>query len=162
MTTGFGGFPNPIVAAAQFARNNLPAFKTVERNLTMPRTTTLTSIRSSGPATIDARTKPVSYISFDATVGRNSRFHNLTQAQQEELGGVEYRVRDYRGMSMFCAESFCSAGVKAASQDRGGLLAAQSTSRSNYCGSLVGWRFQIRPSLHESCGKREAHVVYVF
>lgn len=36
--------------------------------------------------------KPVNYISFDAMVGRNSRFHNLTAAQQEELGGVEYRV----------------------------------------------------------------------
>ena len=93
MTTGFGGFPNPIMAAAQFARAKLPAFNAVERNLTMPRTTTLTSLRSAGPTMVDARTKSVTYISFDATVGRNSRFHNLTQAQQEELGGVEYRVR---------------------------------------------------------------------
>lgn len=37
-------------------------------------------------------TKPVSYITFDATVGRNSHFRHLTTAQQEELGGVEYRA----------------------------------------------------------------------
>lgn len=37
-------------------------------------------------------TKPAPYITFDAIVGRNSRFQALTDSQQEELGGVEYRV----------------------------------------------------------------------
>ena len=35
--------------------------------------------------------RPVSYISFEAVVGRNSAFHQLTHDQLEELGGVEYR-----------------------------------------------------------------------
>jgi hypothetical protein len=34
---------------------------------------------------------PVPYISFDAVVGRNSQFKDLTSEQLEELGGVEYR-----------------------------------------------------------------------
>ena len=34
----------------------------------------------------------VPYISFDAIIGRNSVFHELTNEQLEELGGVEYRA----------------------------------------------------------------------
>ncbi|KAK4054900.1 hypothetical protein OIV83_000824 [Microbotryomycetes sp. JL201] len=89
IVSGFGGFPNPIVAAAQFARSRIPVLSTAT---TMPRTTTLQSTHSNAHMTIDGRAKPVSYISFDAVVGRNSKFHNLTEAQQEELGGVEYRA----------------------------------------------------------------------
>ncbi|KAM0793243.1 hypothetical protein ACM66B_000706 [Microbotryomycetes sp. NB124-2] len=89
IVSGFGGFPNPIVAAAQFARSKIPVLTTAT---TMPRTTTLQSTHSMSHMTIDGRAKPVSYISFDAVVGRNSKFHNLTEAQQEELGGVEYRA----------------------------------------------------------------------
>ncbi len=33
-------------------------------------------------------------LSFDATVTGNSRFHALTEAQRDELGGVEYRALD--------------------------------------------------------------------
>ncbi|GAA5896526.1 uncharacterized protein JCM6883_006933 [Sporobolomyces salmoneus] len=102
-TTGFGGFPNPIFAAAGaaagFARNRIPTLRNaVDRTVT--RTTTLRSTHS-----IDSRmgtttfagsegpnVKQVNYISFDAVVGRNSRFHGLTDAQREELGGVEYRA----------------------------------------------------------------------
>ncbi|KDE09713.1 hypothetical protein MVLG_00116 [Microbotryum lychnidis-dioicae p1A1 Lamole] len=74
LNTGFGGFPNPIVVAADYARKRIPVFNTVvERNLTLPPT-------------------KLSYISFDAVVGRNSKFRGLTSAQQEELGGVEYRA----------------------------------------------------------------------
>ena len=36
--------------------------------------------------------KEVPYISFAATVGRNSRFTGLTEEQMDELGGVEYRA----------------------------------------------------------------------
>ncbi|GAA5916529.1 uncharacterized protein JCM6883_005449, partial [Sporobolomyces salmoneus] len=36
--------------------------------------------------------KLVNYLTFDATVGRNSRFHHLTAEQQEELGGIEFRA----------------------------------------------------------------------
>ncbi|TWU78320.1 hypothetical protein ED733_008477 [Metarhizium rileyi] len=31
------------------------------------------------------------YLSGDATVGRNSRFHNLTRQDRDKLGGIEYR-----------------------------------------------------------------------
>ncbi|KAK4058039.1 hypothetical protein OIO90_000778 [Microbotryomycetes sp. JL221] len=89
IVSGFGGFPNPVVAAAQFARSKIPALTSAT---TMPRTTTLQSVRSASHLTVDGRAKPVSYISFDAVVGRNSKFENLTEAQQEELGGVEYRA----------------------------------------------------------------------
>ena len=37
-------------------------------------------------------TKPVSYISFEAVVGRNSTFRMLTRGQMEEIGGIEYRA----------------------------------------------------------------------
>lgn len=101
MHTGFGGFPNPLVAVAGLARQRIPAVRNVfDRNLTMPRTTTMLSTHSHGDDTatggvVHAATgavKPVSYISFDAIVGRNSKFHGLTNAQQEELGGVEFRA----------------------------------------------------------------------
>lgn len=102
MHSGFGGFPNPIFAAAEFARARIPTIRSaVERTVTIPRTTTMMSTHSQdsrmGTTTFAGsehpHVKPVSYISFDAVVGRNSRFHGLSDAQQEELGGVEYRVR---------------------------------------------------------------------
>lgn len=34
---------------------------------------------------------PMPYISFQPTIGRNSAFVDLTEAQREELGGIEYR-----------------------------------------------------------------------
>jgi hypothetical protein len=34
----------------------------------------------------------VPYISFDAVVGRNSVFLDLSEENMEELGGVEYRA----------------------------------------------------------------------
>lgn len=34
----------------------------------------------------------VPYITFDAIIGRNSKFHGLTKENLEELGGVEYRA----------------------------------------------------------------------
>ncbi|GAA6053434.1 hypothetical protein JCM3770_005164 [Rhodotorula araucariae] len=101
MHTGFGGFPNPLLAVADLARQRIPAVRNVfDRNLTMPRTTTMLSTHSRGEdgATggmkhaVTGAVKPVSYISFDAIVGRNSKFHGLTNAQQEELGGVEFRA----------------------------------------------------------------------
>ena len=53
----------------------------------MPRTTTITSMRSSTD-----RARAVPYISFDAVVGHNSSFISLTEEQLEELGGVEFRA----------------------------------------------------------------------
>ena len=55
----------------------------------MPRTNSI-----AGRGTINSgmaeETKEVPYISFSAVVGRNSRFHDLTEEQMDELGGVEY------------------------------------------------------------------------
>ncbi|KAG1737871.1 cation transport protein-domain-containing protein [Suillus paluster] len=109
MLRGFGGFPMPHELLGMLfgwlfphARNGL------ERTTTIPVTTTLTGgglgRTMSGAASTPRRpirggsisavegTKPVTYISFDAVVGRNSAFHVSTNEQLEELGGVEYRA----------------------------------------------------------------------
>ena len=80
----------------------------LKRTTTIPVTTTLTSTRlgqtASGAAcelgrparggSISATdgSKHVTYISFDAVVGRNSAFRLSTNEQLEELGGIEYRA----------------------------------------------------------------------
>lgn len=97
MTSGFGGFPNPVKIVASAARDRLASRGNttgVNNNLELARTTTLQSIHSQGGLSNFAAgpTRAVSYISFDAVVGRNSRFYSLTSAQRDELGGVEYRV----------------------------------------------------------------------
>ena len=38
------------------------------------------------------RARAVPYVSFDAVVGHNSSFEDLTKEQLEELGGVEFRA----------------------------------------------------------------------
>lgn len=58
------------------------------RTVTVPITTTIASQHSEIP--VGAR--PVPYISFAATVGRNSTFQELNDEQLDELGGVEYRA----------------------------------------------------------------------
>jgi hypothetical protein len=103
-TTGYGGFPNPIVAGFRFLHKRVPP--ALERATTMNRAPTMraptsASLRRTGTIysqhSITDEGRPVNYISFDAIVGRNSHFHKLTTAQEEELGGVEYRVRRSRG-----------------------------------------------------------------
>ncbi|GAA5827392.1 hypothetical protein JCM5353_001456 [Sporobolomyces roseus] len=95
--SNFGGFPNPLKVVADFATSRIAPLRRVQDNA-FPRTSTLVSTRSRtrrpSMESVGAPkySKPVDYISFDATVGRNSRFHHLTTAQQEELGGVEYRA----------------------------------------------------------------------
>jgi potassium uptake Trk family protein len=37
-------------------------------------------------------TEPLPYLSYSATIGRNSTFVDLTEEQREELGGIEYRA----------------------------------------------------------------------
>jgi hypothetical protein len=80
----------------------------LKRTMTIPVTTTLTGgglgRTMSGAASEQGRSahggsisaaegsKPVTYISFDAIVGRNSAFRLSTNEQLEELGGVEYRA----------------------------------------------------------------------
>lgn len=97
---GFGGFPNPISVVANLAQKAVgdmsrtlttqptqgQRVNNLRRNPTLQRTGTVASTRDM------ADPKPVNYISFDAIVGRNSRFRSLTSAQEAELGGVEYRA----------------------------------------------------------------------
>ncbi|KAG2153183.1 cation transport protein-domain-containing protein [Suillus clintonianus] len=109
MLRGFGGFPMPHELLGMLFGWLFPRAKNrLKRTVTIPVTTTLTGgglgRTMSGAASIPGRpahsgsisakegTKPVTYISFDAIVGRNSAFHFSTNEQLEELGGVEFRA----------------------------------------------------------------------
>ncbi|KAG1782036.1 cation transport protein-domain-containing protein [Suillus placidus] len=109
MLRGFGGFPMPHELLGMLFGWLFPNIKNrLKRTVTIPVTTTLTGgglgRTMSGAASVPGRpahggsisakegTKPVTYISFDAIVGRNSAFHFSTNEQLEELGGVEYRA----------------------------------------------------------------------
>ncbi|KAG2055487.1 TrkH-domain-containing protein [Suillus hirtellus] len=109
MLRGFGGFPMPHELLGMLFGWLFPnTVNRLKRTVTIPITTTLTGgglgRTMSGAASIPGRpthggsisakegTKPVTYISFDAVVGRNSAFHFSTNEQLEELGGVEYRA----------------------------------------------------------------------
>lgn len=136
---GLGGFPNPLFAIPALLKRKVDE-RVMQRTLTqqsMPRTATMRR----GPTLQRAGTimsgygepQPVNYISFDAVVGRNSHFKSLTTAQEEELGGVEYRVRlPYR-----CdfAHSWL-VGVDPADQDRCAVLARLPAHRSSYGSTL--------------------------
>lgn len=88
--SGFGGFPMPHEIVKDLFSYLFPKLKRkLTRTMTLPRTTTLTSRRGE-VGVVGA--KPAPYISFDAIVGRNSAFKQLTKEQQDELGGVEYRA----------------------------------------------------------------------
>ena len=54
--------------------------------------------------------KSAPYLSFDVAVYGNSMFHSLTEAQREELGGVEYRALDMLAKIVpaywFCVQMF--------------------------------------------------------
>ncbi|KAL4252407.1 Potassium transport protein [Abortiporus biennis] len=87
--SGFGGFPMPHEIISRLFRKFFPKLeRKLTRTITMPRTQTLASQRGY-PASPGAR--PVSYITFEAVVGPNSKFERLTREQLDELGGVEYR-----------------------------------------------------------------------
>lgn len=105
--TGYGGFTNPVTHLAKLVGDNVEG---IVRTHTVQPGTTGTSVQPSvtgrglnvhQTGTLLSQTgqevKPAPYITFDAMVGRNSRFQNLTDGQQEELGGVEYRVRSTSG-----------------------------------------------------------------
>lgn len=88
---GFGGFPMPLALLDAAMNKFFPKFKRrLSRTITIPMTTSLVSSRVGQAAPPHAKSVP--YISFDAVVGRNSRFHFLSNDQLEEIGGTEYRA----------------------------------------------------------------------
>lgn len=50
------------------------------------------SRRSSTVSRMTPKLDGMPYLSRQATLGRNSSFHNLTSKDREELGGIEYRA----------------------------------------------------------------------
>ena len=89
-----------------------PSFKReLHRTLTAPASPVL-FVPDQGEVPPGAR--PVSYLSFNARVGHNSRFIGLSEGDHEELGGVEYRALTYllwivSGVSKF---TFCFLLIK--------------------------------------------------
>ena len=88
----FGGFPTPFAIVKSLMVKTFPKqSKSIGRTMTMPRANTIGGRGTTAPGG-EAVQKEVSYISFSAVVGRNSRFRDLTDEQMDELGGVEYRA----------------------------------------------------------------------
>ncbi|KAI0343670.1 hypothetical protein BDW22DRAFT_1356171 [Trametopsis cervina] len=86
---GFGGFPMPHEILSRMFNYWFPNLKrNLTRTVTIPHTQTITSHNA---GSVIPGAKPVSYISFEAVVGRNSDFKQLTREELEEIGGVEYR-----------------------------------------------------------------------
>lgn len=96
MGTSYGGFPNPVKVFVSAVHRRIVDGQSSNG---FDRSVTLQSVHSRGGLSNvgGGNTRAVSYISFDAVVSGNSQFHNLTEAQREELGGVEYRVRHQLG-----------------------------------------------------------------
>ncbi|EJD07960.1 uncharacterized protein FOMMEDRAFT_164765 [Fomitiporia mediterranea MF3/22] len=85
---GYGGFPYPTDLALRFLRKVAPGVENkLVRTVTIPNTRTMSTYPSTAKST-----KTAPYFSFNAIIGRNSKFHLLTEEQLEELGGVEYRA----------------------------------------------------------------------
>jgi hypothetical protein len=80
VSVGYGGFPGPF----DLIRKAISHFLSVKTKQRLTRTLTLTQSRSL------VQEKEVPYLDFDAIVGKNSAFHNLTDEQLEVLGGAEY------------------------------------------------------------------------
>ena len=89
---GLGGFPMPHEMISSIVHKYFPNLeRRIRRTVTIPVSQTLTSqhIESGQQA---AGSRPVPYITFNALVGRNSAFHDLTRDQIEELCGIEFKA----------------------------------------------------------------------
>ncbi|WAR62971.1 hypothetical protein PtB15_18B53 [Puccinia triticina] len=108
-TTDFGGFPNPAFVLLKRLGKALRPAQNSQHSLEFVRTSSLAApafdqnerhklaewLFGRGAGMISERirdVKTVSYIKFNAIVGRNSNFLTLTSVQEEELGGLEYRA----------------------------------------------------------------------
>lgn len=79
----------PLELVSRGINHFFPNFKrTLTRTVTIPRTQTIASQHAGA---ISPGARPVPYITFEAIVGRNSDFRELSREQLDELGGVEYR-----------------------------------------------------------------------
>jgi hypothetical protein len=98
-----GGFGNLFIWGSRILKRISPKLHNkLKRSFTMPTTATLVSIKAptipSGLSPLgDSKkenVKPVSYLSFNATVRRGTVFSEteLSEDDYEELGGVEYRA----------------------------------------------------------------------
>ena len=73
----------------------IPLTRTISRKLEVPRTMTLQSAQNyQGRPGMkrDPSVKVVPYLSFDAIVGKNSSFQDLSDDEREEIGGLELRA----------------------------------------------------------------------
>lgn len=88
----------------------------IRRTVTMPRTATLlpadTIHTSQSP---HEAVKVVPYLSFPTIVGKNSAFHDLTEDQLEEIGGIELRALN---MLMWAVPLVCSSVVVSCATSR--------------------------------------------
>lgn len=82
MDSGYGGFPGPVTIATYVA--GAVSRRLTSRQEEPPRPPGVPFTRTA---------TQTSYLTFEHHVGRNSTFKGLTTEQQEELGGIEYRVR---------------------------------------------------------------------
>lgn len=91
--SGFGGFPTPFELLRMGMERFFPKVSMkMSRTMTMPRTNSIAGRGTIASGANEGETKEAPYITFQAIVGRNSRFHGLTEEQMDELGGVEYRA----------------------------------------------------------------------
>ena len=88
---GFGGFPYPThllhALLMKLTRSRLDQERSMGSSLAQAGADAFGSYRKAFDGT-------VTYFSdtFDAIVGRNSKFYSLTDEHMEELGGVEFRA----------------------------------------------------------------------
>lgn len=90
---GFGGFPGPREVITRTSQRLFPRLhRRFQDTLTVPRTSTFIPENAHGvdPQHIISPARPVPYLSFQADVGKNSRFKGLSEEEMLELGGVEY------------------------------------------------------------------------
>ena len=64
----------------------------IKRTMTIPISQTLTSQQHVEGGQQAAGSRPVNYITFNATIGRNSTFRDLSSEQIEELCGIEFKA----------------------------------------------------------------------
>ena len=101
MVSGLGGFDTPLTLLLRRLRKRWQEWRPREP---LPRTKTFKSTKTGDWPTDDGdpSTRNANYISFDAIVGRNSRFLGLTSEQRDELGGVEYRALSLLAKIVLC------------------------------------------------------------